>query len=102
MWHSLPRIDSTGFSTSDVWPEINPHAVKMVVPTLDSGVEDATSLWQTLHTLDTLPDAREEASVGASPEPTIINLVDYRLPSQVHDMISTGDPELPFWARLNH
>jgi prolyl-tRNA synthetase len=93
VWYSLLPLGSVDDSTPYAPPEVNTHAVKAFVPSLDPGVENAGALWATNIRGPTLYSSESCRSEFQS---SVINLIDYRLPSQVRDLITSGDSSLPF------
>jgi prolyl-tRNA synthetase len=74
---------STPRSTSKLLPEVNPHAIKAIIPELDPSIENSFSLW-----VDPPPKAGQRR---------LVNLVDGRLPDSVRRKIESSDPEIPYW-----
>ena len=72
VWHSSP--------TDRV---VNIHAVKDIIPELDTSIEESSSLWTDN---SNLPNSR-----------LLINLVDGRLSSSVRAKIESDDSEIPYW-----
>lgn len=63
--------------------QINTHAIKQIVPELDSGVEDAVALWSA-------------ALASSVDKMRLVNLFDCRVPGSVrHQIISSGKPLVP-------
>ncbi|KAI0447044.1 class II aaRS and biotin synthetase [Xylaria telfairii] len=65
--------------------DINTHALKSVLPGLDSSLEDASSLWES--TLS--------SSFSAGQRPRILNIVDYRLGQQFVDCLKNEPSQFP-------
>lgn len=66
--------------------EVNTHAVKAVLPSLDSSVADSTQICISSSTGGLQPQVKK-----------IVNLVDGRLPAHVLTAIENSEPSLPFW-----
>jgi prolyl-tRNA synthetase len=78
VWH-IPK------DTAEASP-INVHAIKSVVPDLDPGLENAALHWaRSIESSLAIP-ASTEAPIS---KPRIINLVDYRLPKAIADIIAS-------------
>lgn len=76
VWYPAEAVHTTtGEIVRMTEEDIDTHAVKTVVPDLDSGIENTTAAWN-----DVLVRARTDAETGLSTsKPTIVNLVDQRL-----------------------
>lgn len=85
VWYS-PREGLNGAS------EVNTHAVKAVVPSLDPGIENAALLWA-----QAIEKALVDNQETSLEPPKIVNLVDYRLPSFVAEIIKSGHTD-PLWS----
>lgn len=82
VWYSI------GDPSTSVLPEVNTHAVKRMVFDLDSGVEDAVSLWEAENSTD--------STLSGSPRRTqIVNLLDGQLPPTVVQLLTSEDSALP-------
>jgi prolyl-tRNA synthetase len=89
VWFALP---STPNRTGTVPPEINIHAVKSIIPDLDSSVENGATLWKSKKHLP-----RELGTNQTFSGSRIINLVDYRLPEVVLEGLNTKNSKFPVW-----
>lgn len=94
VWHTSTLSLSANVPVQACLPEINTHVVKALVPNLDSGVENAAALWSANFQKFS---AQESTQSSSAIPPTILNLLDYRLPTQVIEMINSGDSSLPYW-----
>jgi prolyl-tRNA synthetase len=67
--------------------DINTHALKSIIPNLDSSLEDALPLW----------DSALNASISpiSSQRPQLLNVVDYRLGQQFTDILKAEPNRLP-------
>jgi len=86
VWYPLSPSTQTGSAR----PEINTHAVKRIIPDLDSSVENAAALWKSVK--QPTPGFRSDQTLGI---PKIINLVDYRLPREVWEDMNSKEADLP-------
>ena len=71
-------------------PEVNFHAVKAVIPDFDPSIEDPALLWsQSVERslTDTIPGTADL---------NLVNLIDCRIPQQVHEVIKTQSPAFSF------
>jgi prolyl-tRNA synthetase len=81
VWYALPPSSSIGIAR----PEINIHAVKRLIPDLDPSVENAVALWK--------PERHSFT------RPSMINLVDYRLPREILEDIDIRNAKIPIWPK---
>ncbi|KAI3332169.1 class II aaRS and biotin synthetase [Xylariaceae sp. AK1471] len=73
----------TSFSDTD----INTHALKSVLPNLDSSLEDALTLWES--------SLNSSNSSTSNQRLQLLNIVDYRLGQQFMDTLKTDPGQLP-------
>jgi prolyl-tRNA synthetase len=90
VWYALPPNNSIEIAR----PEINIHAVKRLIPDLDPSVENAAALWKPEQQLP----PRSEAGHPLT-RPSMINLVDYRLPREILEDIDIRNPKIPIWPK---
>jgi len=88
VWYALPPSSSTETAR----PEINTHAVKRIIPDLDPSVENAAALWKSEQQLG--PPVRLGQTLD---KPRLVNLVDYRLPSDILEHLNTRNAKSPVW-----
>ncbi|KAE9376793.1 prolyl-tRNA synthetase [Stipitochalara longipes BDJ] len=81
VWYS----SATSEPATTVIPEVNIHAVKAVFPELDASIEDALIMWEIFNSA---------SHGGPAIVPTVLNLIDYRLPEHARSTISTKDSDL--------
>lgn len=89
VWYSLSTFPSS--SAIDELP-VNLHAVKAVFPELDSSVEDAVQHWKTTPNTPTSPEKSPR-----QPQ-LLLNIVDYRLPTSVHQSLESNQSGLSTWS----
>jgi prolyl-tRNA synthetase len=87
VWRGISRDRQTLVNvwhpSSATGRSINLHAVKTIVPDIDTSIEKLSSLWLNASTSS---DSRR-----------LLNLVDGRLPNEVRAKIESNDSEIPFW-----
>ncbi|RDW71950.1 hypothetical protein BP5796_07984 [Coleophoma crateriformis] len=80
-WYPSTPIEDKMISLE---PEINIHAIKTLVPDLDTTLDNPVSIWV-------------EAAAQRSKETQLINLVDSRLPKSFARQLLAHDTVLPVW-----
>jgi prolyl-tRNA synthetase len=88
VWYQSPVISDLATSTI---PEVNVYAVRAVFPDLDASVENPLLLWETFN-----GGARGNKTAKITP-PTLLNLLDCRLPEDAQSSIGKTNSRLQFW-----
>lgn len=77
-------LSSSTDQPTDSEPEINVHAIKSLVPSLDTSLDSPVSLW---------PGAAAQRVVNTK----MVNLVDGRLPKSFTEQLLAHDTGIPVW-----
>ncbi|TRX98703.1 hypothetical protein FHL15_000045 [Xylaria flabelliformis] len=89
VWRGISKDRKTlvnvWYPTSFKNADINPHALKSVFPSLDSSLEDALPLW----------DSVLSSSSSIDQQPQLLNIVDYRLGQQFADGLENEPDRFP-------
>ncbi|KAI0206431.1 class II aaRS and biotin synthetase [Astrocystis sublimbata] len=89
VWRGISKDRKTlvnvWYPTSFTHPDVNTHALKSILPGLDSSIEDALPLWESTLNSNSSTDQR----------PQILNIVDYRLGQQFVDGLRAESVQLP-------
>ncbi|KAI9841744.1 MAG: hypothetical protein M1837_000405 [Sclerophora amabilis] len=88
-----PSAHSSGGRTSQ-HNEVNVHAVKRVVPALDAGIENPMNIWK-VH----FRPIKSQTDDVESKHSTIINVFDYRLPSDLSASTFSNHTDVPVTAK---
>lgn len=98
-WYPIRSRLSSGTHAQPGKEQVNTHAIKKVVPDLDAGVENATTLWT-----EALICGKK--AVGNEPDrtpvqlPNVVNLVDRGLPQSFREALVSNDGSLPQLPQL--
>ncbi|KAI1744054.1 class II aaRS and biotin synthetase [Xylaria scruposa] len=89
VWRGISKDRKTlvnvWYPTSFKNADINTHALKSVLPSLDSSLEDALPLW----------DSVLSTSSSTGQQPQVLNIVDYRLGQQFADDLENEPHQFP-------
>lgn len=94
VWYAAEAVDSaTGRTVTMTDDDIDAHAVKEVVPDLDTSLDNPAAVWDSV--LARLAQKAEDASETPTGKPQVLNLVDWRLRGAMQDR--TAEIDVLLW-----